>query len=88
MEGSKFRTNNKLKTKNMIQRRKIYEVPEKGIKNFIVKMTSLDLINTIIGLNRESEIVIEVTFERSEAASVDELYEFLDDMKDRFSKEK
>jgi DNA-binding MarR family transcriptional regulator len=57
------------------------EVPTEIIGAFTEKLTEMGLKNSIIGKTDEDEIVIEVFYQRDQSALVDELEEFLEELK-------
>lgn len=60
----------------------IFEVPSEVIGDFTEKLTELELTNSIVGLNEDDEIEIEVVYEKNEADLVHELEVFLDELKE------
>ena len=62
-------------------RKAIFEVPSEHIADFAEKLVETGLENSIIGKTENDEIEIEVLYDKDEADSVDELEEFLSELK-------
>jgi hypothetical protein len=58
-----------------------FEVPSEVIGDFTEKLTELELENSIVGKTQDDEIEVEVYYEKSESKLVDELEEYLDELK-------
>jgi len=58
-----------------------FEVPSEHIVDFTEKLVETGLENSIIGKTENDEIEIEVLYDKDEADSVDELEEFLSELK-------
>ncbi|MGQ0828784.1 MAG: hypothetical protein ACT4ON_10355 [Bacteroidota bacterium] len=63
-------------------RRIAFEVPIEVIADFTEKLTELELENSIIGRNDDDEIEVVVFYERDKTKQVDELEEYLEELKD------
>ena len=68
-------------------RKAAFAVPSKVMAEFADEMASMKLENTVVGTNEESEILVEVMYEREENKEVDALEEFLDDLREHLTKE-
>jgi len=62
-------------------RKAILEVPSEHIGDFTEKLVETGLENSIIGKTENDEIEIEVLYDKDEEDSVDELEEFLSELK-------
>jgi len=60
------------------------ELPPELMKEFTKKLTELELENSIVGRNDDDEIIIEVYYEKSESEEVDELEEFVEELKQEY----
>jgi len=58
-----------------------FEVPAEAMADFAEKLMELELTNSIVGKNDDGEFEIEVEYDRSESDDVDELEEYLDELK-------
>ena len=58
-----------------------FEVPSEVIGDFTEKLTELELENSIVGKTQDNEIEVEVYYDKSESKQVDELEEYLDELK-------
>jgi hypothetical protein len=58
-----------------------FEVPAEVIGDFTEKLAETGLDNRVLGKNEEDEIAIEVYYEKSDMAIVDELEDHLNDLK-------
>jgi hypothetical protein len=68
-------------------RKILLEVPAKLMQDFTEKLTYLELENSIIGKNEEDEIEVEVYYDKSESGKVDELEEYLEEIKEQYYQE-
>ena len=59
-----------------------FEVPAEVMADFAEKLIELELTNSIVGKNDDGEFEFEVEYDRSESEDVDELEEFLEDLKE------
>ncbi len=59
-------------------RRAHFEVPEGAMCEFARELASRQLNNTIVGVNPDEEVVIQVDYDRNETEAIDELEEVLD----------
>jgi len=55
-----------------------FNVPTEVITEFAEELTNRDISNSIIGTTEDDEIIIEVSYEKTESEAVDELEEILD----------
>lgn len=68
-------------------RKILLEVPAELVQDFTEKLTNLELENSIIGKNEEDEIEVEVYYDKSESGKVDELEEYLEEIKEQYYQE-
>ena len=59
-----------------------FEVPSEVMGDFTEKLTDLELENSIVGKTENDEIEVEVYYDKSESKQVDELEEYLDELKE------
>ena len=59
-----------------------FAVPAEVISEFAEKMTAMDVRNTIVGVNEDKEVEIEVFYEKNETEEVDFLEEYLEELID------
>lgn len=64
-----------------------FEVPSKVMEEFTDEMVNRNLDNTITGTTDDGEIVIEVSYQRDEAESVDALEETLGELREQMEEE-
>lgn len=57
-----------------------FEVPVEVLSEFAKELVESELENSITGVNRSGEIVIEVLYKRNEIEAVNELEEFLEEL--------
>ena len=68
-------------------RKILLEVPAELMQDFTEKLTNLELENSICGKNEEDEIIVEVYFYKTESGKVDELEEYLEEIKEQYYQE-
>lgn len=61
------------------------EVPAKVFGDFAEKLEETGLNNRILGKNEDDEIEIEVYYDREDAGLIDELEEYLEELKEELS---
>ena len=64
-----------------------FEVPTEVFGDFSEKLSETGLDNRVLGRNDDNEIEIEVLYDKSDAGSIDELEEFLAELKEGLEKE-
>lgn len=64
-----------------------FEVPTEVFGDFAEKLAESDLDNRVLGRNEDDEIEIEVYYEKSEARLVDDLEEYVEELKEQLEKE-
>ncbi|MBA2610811.1 MAG: hypothetical protein H0U95_02490 [Bacteroidetes bacterium] len=64
-----------------------FEVPTEVFGAFTEKLTETGLNNRVLGKNEDDEIEIEVYYEKDEAAIIDELEEYLEELIDNIEEE-
>lgn len=64
-----------------------FEVPAEGFGDFSEKLSETGLDNKVLGRNEDGEIEIEVYYDKSDARVIDELEEYLDNLKEELSGE-
>ena len=64
-----------------------FEVPFEVMGDFTEKLTDLELENSIVGKTEDDEIEVEVYYDKSESKQVDELEEYLDELKEGLEEE-
>ncbi|MDP2385644.1 MAG: hypothetical protein Q8M29_04685 [Bacteroidota bacterium] len=64
-----------------------FEVPSEVMAEFADEMVNRDLDNKVIGTNEDSEILVEVIYEKEESKSVDELEKILDNLREQMEEE-
>jgi hypothetical protein len=64
-----------------------FEVPAEVFGDFAEKLTETGLDNRVLGRNEENEIEIEVHYEKDEARTIDELEEYLEELKSQIEDE-
>jgi hypothetical protein len=57
-----------------------FEVPAELMTDFTEKMTELELTNTVTGTTHDGEIIVKVSYEKSETDVVVELEEYLEEL--------
>jgi len=72
---------------NNVMRKLEFIVPAEVIDDFVEKMIDHQLNNQITGINSDGEIIIEITYERDDEESVNELEDYLDDIKEETNNE-
>lgn len=60
------------------------EVPAELFGDFTEKLEKTGLNNRVLGKNEDEEIEIEIFYEKEEAGIVDELENYLDELKEQF----
>ena len=64
-----------------------FEVPTEVFGDFTEKLEETGLKNCVLGRNEDDEIEIEVYYEKEEASEIDQLEEYLEELKDTLSEE-
>lgn len=64
-----------------------FEVPTEVMSEFAEKLIQHGVSNSITGTTAEDEIIIEVLYEKDEAAAVDDLEEYLEYLIDSIEEE-
>ncbi len=68
-------------------RRITFEVAPEIIGDFTEKLTEMELENSIVGKTEDEEIEIEVYYEKGEAKQIDELENYLEELRELLSEE-
>lgn len=73
--------------KNKQMRKAEFAVPSELMTEFADKLASHNLNNTITGTNDECEVLVEVEYERGQHEDIDELEEYINDLREKLEEE-
>ena len=64
-----------------------FAVPSEVMAEFANEMAERELDNKVVGTSEDDEILVEVTYEKEETKSVDELEAILDNLREQIEEE-
>ena len=64
-----------------------FAVPSEVMAEFANEMAERELDNKVVGTSEDGEILVEVTYEKEETKSVDELEAILDNLREQIEEE-
>ena len=77
----------KLNHKTETMRKIEFEVPAEVFGDFAEKLAETNLDNRVLGKNEDDEIEIEVHYEKSEVRLIDELEDYVEELKEQLENE-